>query len=375
MKAMILAAGKGTRVVPLTYDLPKPMIPVLGRPVMEYLVEHLAKFGVRDIMVNVAHLHEKIENYFGEGGRYGVQIGYSFEGYVGDDGEVVPQPLGSAGGMRKIHDAGKFFDETTIVLCGDALIDLDLSAALREHKECGAKATVITREVPKNKVSEYGVVVTSKNGRITSFQEKPKSNDALSNQVSTGIYIFEPEIIELIPRDTFFDIGAQLFPLLIKRGVPFYAQNHTFNWIDIGNVTDYWSVLQNVMLGKVAHLEMPGMRIADGIWVGLNTKVDLHNTSIQGPVYIGSGARIESGCRIIGPVWIGHGSHLCSGASVEQSVLFEYTRVHSGAQLSEVVVFKNYMVNRSGDMRQSSELGWPYWGNARDRRVAIRSNG
>src|SRR5688572_1580059 len=129
MKAMILAAGKGTRVRPLTYDLPKPMIPILGKPVMEYLVEHLAKFGVDEIMVNVSYLHEKIEEYFGDGQRHGVKIGYSFEGYI-EDGKVIPQPIGSAGGLKKIQEFGQFFDETTIVVCGDALIDLHIQSAL-----------------------------------------------------------------------------------------------------------------------------------------------------------------------------------------------------------------------------------------------------
>src|SRR4051812_12234028 len=103
MKAMILAAGKGTRVQPLTYEIPKPMIPILGKPVMEYLVEHLVKYGVKEIMVNVSYLHEKIEDYFGEGQRFGAQIGYSFEGYKDDAGEVMPNPIGSAGGMKKIQ--------------------------------------------------------------------------------------------------------------------------------------------------------------------------------------------------------------------------------------------------------------------------------
>src|ERR1700712_3374199 len=146
MKAMILAAGKGTRVRPLTYDLPKPMIPILGKPVMAYLVEYLARYGVREIMVNVSYLHQKIENYFGDGSQFGVQIGYSFEGYIGAAGEVISAPLGSAGGIKKIQEFAHFFDATTIVLCGDALIDLDLTAALFEHKKKGAMVSVITRE-------------------------------------------------------------------------------------------------------------------------------------------------------------------------------------------------------------------------------------
>ena len=372
MKAMILAAGKGTRVRPLTYDLPKPMIPILGKPVMAYLVEHLAKYGVTEIMVNVSYLHEKIEEYFGEGHQFGVQIGYSFEGYTNDDGEVIPQPIGSAGGMKKIQDFGGFFDETTIVLCGDALIDLDLKSALFEHRRKGALASVITKEVPWDKVSSYGVVVTDQEGRITEFQEKPDQQDARSNFISTGIYIFEPEVINLIPPGRTFDIGSELFPLMAKNGMPFYAQTRGFNWIDIGSVSDYWQTLQSVLLGEVAHLDVPGIQIKDGIWVGLNTQIDWEGTHIEGPVYIGSGVKIEKGVTITGPSWIGHGSHICSGAVLVRSVLFEYTRVLRNVTLNEMIVFKDYSVDRQGDMKHVSEYAHDEWVNARDRRSARR---
>jgi mannose-1-phosphate guanylyltransferase len=373
MKAMILAAGKGTRVRPLTYDLPKPMIPVLGKPVMAYLIEHLRKHGVTEIMVNVSHLHEKIEEYFGEGEQYGVQIGYSFEGYTKEDGEVVAVPIGSAGGMKKIQEFGGFFDDTTIVLCGDALIDLDLKAALAEHRRKGAMASVITREVSWDKVSSYGVVVTDKNGRITQFQEKPKQEDALSNFISTGIYIFEPEVIDLIPSGVEFDIGSQLFPLLAEKGMPFYAQGRPFNWLDIGSVSDYWEVLQNVLTGEVNHMDVPGIQIEPGLWTGLNTSIDWRGTTIKGPVYIGSGVKIEAGATIIGPTWIGHGSHICEGAEVVRSVLFEYTRVLNDVTLHEMIVFKDYSIDRAGEMKHSSDYSSSEWLNARDRRRSRRT--
>ncbi|MGK5059195.1 sugar phosphate nucleotidyltransferase [Janthinobacterium sp. LB2P49] len=374
MKAMILAAGKGTRVQPLTYDLPKPMIPILGKPVMAYLVEYLAQHGVTDIMVNVSYLHEKIEEYFGEGHQFGVRIGYSFEGYTNDAGEVVPQPLGSAGGMKKIQEFGGFFDDTTIVLCGDALIDLDLEAALREHRSNGALASVITLQVPWDKVSSYGVVVSDADGRIRAFQEKPAQADALSNCVSTGIYIFEPAVLDLIPADQPFDIGSQLFPLLVAQGVPFYAQKRQYSWIDIGSIKDYWEVLQSVLMGKVAQLHVPGTQIADGVWAGLNTSIDWSGgTRIEGPVYIGSGCRIEAGATIIGPAWIGHGSHICGGAEVVRSVLFEYTRVLPGVVLDEMIVFKDYSVDRAGQMLHVSDYEKDAWGNARDRRSLRRA--
>jgi mannose-1-phosphate guanylyltransferase len=373
MKAMILAAGKGTRVRPLTYDLPKPMIPILGKPVMAYLVEHLARYGVTEIMVNVSYLHEKIEEYFGEGHQFGVQIGYSFEGYTNDEGEVVPQPIGSAGGLKKIQEFGGFFDETTIVLCGDALIDLDLKSALFEHRRKGALASVITREVPWDKVSSYGVVVTDADGRITEFQEKPSQAEAKSNFISTGIYLFEPEVIDLIPAGQSFDIGADLFPLLAQKGLPFYAQSRPFNWVDIGTVSDYWEVLQKVLLGEVGQLNVPGTQIEDGLWVGLNTRIDWEGTTIDGPVYIGSGVRIEPGVHIVGPTWIGHGSHICSGAKVVRSVLFEYTRVLHDVKLHEMIVYKDYSVDRDGEMKHVSECTADGWANARDRRQSRRT--
>jgi mannose-1-phosphate guanylyltransferase len=373
MKAMILAAGKGTRVRPLTYDLPKPMIPLLGKPVMAYLVEHLRKHGVTEIMVNVSYLHEKIEEYFGEGEQFGVQIGYSFEGYI-RDGEVVPEPIGSAGGMKKIQEFGGFFDDTTIVLCGDALIDLDLKAALLEHRRKGALASVITREVPWDKVSSYGVVVSDEQGRITQFQEKPSQQQALSNYISTGIYIFEPEVIDLIPSGVPFDIGSQLFPLMAERGMPFYAQRRPFNWLDIGSVVDYWEVLQNVLTGEVNNMDVPGIQIEPGLWVGLNTSIDWNGTTIEGPVYIGSGVKIESGVTIVGPTWIGHGSHICEGAEIVRSVLFEYTRVLDNVTLNETIVFKDYSIDRSGEMKHASEYSSEEWLNARDRRRGSRKD-
>ncbi|GIZ52522.1 sugar phosphate nucleotidyltransferase [Noviherbaspirillum aridicola] len=369
---MILAAGKGTRVRPLTYELPKPMIPILGKPVMAYLIEHLARHGVKQVMVNVSYLHEKIEEYFGDGHQFGVQIGYSFEGYCDDDGKVVPRPLGSAGGMRKIQEFGGFFDDTTVVMCGDAVIDLDLRAALAQHRRSSALATVITREVPWDKVSSYGVVISDADGRVTSFQEKPAQDEARSNNASTGIYLFEPQVLDLIPSGEEFDIGSQLFPMLVELGLPFYAQKHDFNWIDIGTVTDYWAVLQAVLKGEVEGMRLPGTQIAPDVWVGLNTRIEWEGTHIEGPVYIGSGTHIEAGACITGPSWIGAGCRIQAGAHLERCVLFDYTRVSAQAALSEVILFKDYSVDRTGLITHASRLD-SLWGNARDRRSRRRT--
>jgi mannose-1-phosphate guanylyltransferase len=364
-KAMILAAGQGTRVRPLTKDLPKPMIPILGKPVMEYLIEHLARFGVKEIMVNVAFMHRKIEEYFGDGHRWGVQIGYSYEGAY-EHGDILPRPLGSAGGMRHIQDNSGFFDETTLVICGDAIVDLDINAALYEHRAKHAFASVVTLGVPRESVVNYGIVVAGSDGKVLSFQEKPKPEQARSTLASTGIYIFEPEIINMIPQHVPFDIGSELFPMLVEKKVPFYAQDRFFNWIDIGRVSDFWSVLQRVMRGEIAQMDMPGTKVRPSVWVGLNTSVAWENVRIEGPVYIGSSVKIEPGTEIVGPTWIGHGSHLRRGSRVKRCVLFEYTRIGEDMQFEEMVVSPHYCVDRAGNAMYARDDSCALrWGDAR----------
>ena len=364
-KAMILAAGQGTRVRPLTKDVPKPMIPILGKPVMEYLIEHLASYGIKEIMVNVAHNHNKIEQYFGDGHRWGVQLGYSYEG-TRDQGEIIPKPQGSAGGMRRIQDFSGFFDDVTLVLCGDALIDLDIGAALYEHKSKGAIASVVTLDVPLTDVANYGIVVAAEDGRVQSFQEKPQPSEAKSTLASTGIYLFNPEVLDLVPPNQVYDIGSQLFPQLVAQGLPFFAQKRFFNWIDIGRVSDYWAILQRVLRGEVAQMNMPGREVRPGVWVGLGTAIDWERVHIEGPVFIGSGARVEAGASIIGPTWIGHGSHIRSGAKVVRSVLFEYTRIAHDMAFVDMIASPDYCVNRAGETyyRGDESLNLR-WGDAR----------
>jgi mannose-1-phosphate guanylyltransferase len=364
-KGMILAAGQGTRVRPLTRDLPKPMVPILGKPVMEYLIEHLARHGIHEIMINVAYHHQRIEEYFGDGSRWGVEIGYSYEG-IRDHGDILPKPMGSAGGMRKIQDFSGFFDQTTLVLCGDALIDLDITAAIQEHKEKGALASVVAMEVPLEEVSSYGVVVADAQQRIQSFQEKPQPRDAKSRLASTGIYIFEPEVLNLVPPRKVYDIGSELFPQLVAQELPFYVQNRPFHWIDIGKVSDYWSVLQRVIRGEIADMRMPGKEVRPDVWVGLNTSIAWDQVKIEGPVYFGSGVRVEPGATIIGPAWIGHGSVIRSGAKVTRSVIFEYTRIPADMHFNEMIVSRHYCVDRHGETLYSGDdTTHLRWGDAR----------
>lgn len=359
MKAMILAAGKGTRVRPITYTIPKPLIPILQKPVMEFLLELLRQHGFDQIMVNVSHLAHEIEGYFRDGQRFGVDIGYSFEGSI-VDGKLVGEAIGSAGGLRKIQDFNAFFDDTFVVLCGDALIDLDLTAAVKQHRANGAIATVVTKKVPKEDVPSYGVVVTDENGRIKSFQEKPSVEEALSTEINTGIYIFEPEIFDYIPPKQKFDIGGELFPKLVEKEAPFYAVSMDFEWVDIGKVPDYWQAVRGVLTREIKNVNIPGTEVAPGIYTGLNVAVNWDKVDIKGPVYIGGMTKIEDGAKIVGPAMIGPNCYICSGATVDNSVIFEYSRLGEGIRLVDKLVFGRYCVDKTGaaiDL-QAAALNW-----------------
>jgi mannose-1-phosphate guanylyltransferase len=359
MKAMILAAGKGTRVRPITYTIPKPLIPILQKPVMEFLLELLRQHGFDQIMVNVSHLANEIENYFRDGQRFGVQIAYSFEGRI-VDGVLVGEAIGSAGGMRRIQDFSPFFDDTFVVLCGDALIDLDLTAAVKWHKAKGSIATVIMKSVPREEVSSYGIVVTDESGRVKAFQEKPAVEEALSTNISTGIYIFEPEVLDYIPSGQQYDIGSELFPKLVEMNAPFYGLVMDFEWVDIGKVPDYWQAIRSVLLDEIKNVKIPGHEVRPGIYTGLNVAVNWDKVNITGPVYIGGMTRIEDGAKIVGPAMIGPNCYICGGATVDNSVIFEYSRLGPGVRLVDKLVYGRYCVDKTGAMIdvQAAALDW-----------------
>ncbi len=359
MKAMILAAGKGTRVRPITHTTPKPMIPIMQKPVMEFLLELLRQHGFNQIMVNVSHLSEEIENYFRDGQRFGVQIAYSFEGRI-EDGELIGDALGSAGGLKKIQDFQPFFDDTFVVLCGDALIDLDLGEAVRRHKEKGAMASLITKRVPPDQVSSYGVVVSDPDGRVLSFQEKPSVEDAASDLINTGIYIFEPEVFDFIPSGEPFDIGSELFPKLVEAGAPFFALPMEFEWVDIGKVPDYWQAIRSVLQGDVRQVQVPGVEVRPGIFTGLNVAANWDKINVDGPIYVGGMTKIEDGATIIGPAMIGPSCHICEGATIDNSIIFDYSRIGPGVRLVEKLVYGRYCVDRNGDHfdLQEASLDW-----------------
>ncbi|RUM71344.1 MAG: NDP-sugar synthase [Sulfurovum sp.] len=347
MKAVILAGGKGTRVRPLTYMLPKPMVPIAERPIMSFLLDLLKKHHFDEVIVTVGYMANTIEDHYKNGADYGMQLAYSLEGKIEKD-EIIPIGLGSAGGLKKVQDYSGFFDEDFLVICGDALIDIDLSAAMAYHKKNNAVATVICKEVPKDEVYKYGVVVTDEDNHVLSFQEKPTVEEAKSNIINTGIYIFDPVVFDYIPDEGEFDIGGELLPLLVEKGLPFYATAPDFQWIDVGSTKDFYTA--NIMLvnKEVNDLVPYGKEVRKDLWMGINCDIHLDEVDIQGPVYIGSSVRIEKGAKIIGPCMIGSGSVIQENVTIDKSVILGYTKVTAHAKIKEKIIAGKYIINPFG---------------------------
>jgi len=348
MKAVILSGGLGTRVRPLTYLLPKPMVPIVERPLIGHLFNILKKNNFTEVIVTVSYKADVIENHYKTGEVRGMQISYSLEGSL-RNGKLIAKGLGSAGGLKKVQSFSQFFDEPFLVICGDALIDLDLEAIMNFHKSHDGKATVVCKEVPKADVYKYGVVVTDEKNRITSFQEKPKVENAKSNIINTGIYIFDPCVLEHIPEGEVYDIGAELLPLLIEKDIPFYATAPDFQWIDVGSTADFYEANIKVLEEKVAHILPHGKKIKDNIWVGINCNINFDEIDIEGPIYIGNSVKIEKGVKLVGPCVIGSNSIIKEDVSLKGVIVLDHTLIKNKASLETRIVSHQYLCNPYGD--------------------------
>lgn len=288
-KAMILAAGLGTRLRPLTDLISKPMAPIVNKPVMEHIVELLANHDFKDIVCNLHWYPEAIKNYFGDGSKWGVSIVYSYE----------EELLGTAGGVKKVED---FFEGNTfLVISGDALTDIDLTDFFEYHKRKRGLCTLVLTRVEGT--SQYGVVILDEENRICGFQEKPLSGEVRSNLANSGIYIFEPEIFKYIPESKFYDFGRDLFPKLLQMGIVYYGYTHNRYWNDVGSLEEYQQGNFDALEGKV-NVKIPGKKIREGVWIGKNCKIQ-EDVIIIPPVCVGNNCVIKKGAKLYGPVILG----------------------------------------------------------------------
>jgi mannose-1-phosphate guanylyltransferase len=311
MRAMVLAAGLGTRLRPITYEIAKPMVPVLDRPVMAHIVDLLDRHGFQEIVANVHHFPKPIRDYFGE------RVTYRYE----------PELLGTAGGVRNCADL--LGAETFVVISGDALTDIDLSALLVSHRERGAVATLAAKRVADTR--EYGVVLHDDDGRITGFQEKPEPAQALSDLGNCGIYCLEPAIFEHFPDQPFVDWAQDVFPTLLSREVPFYVHQVEQYWNDIGSLAELRQGTFDALTGRL-RIEVAGTERSPGVIVGAGSSVAAAE-SLDGPIWVGRDVAIGDGARLWGPLVIGDGARIGNGAALRDTIVFPGTEVAPGAIL------------------------------------------
>lgn len=340
MKAVIMAGGEGTRLRPLTSNQPKPMVPVINKPVMEHIVELLKKHGITDIVATLQFLAPLVKNYFGDGTDLDVHMSYSME----------ETPLGTAGSVKKV--AG-YLNETFVVISGDALTDVDLSEAIDFHRSKGALATLVLKSV-ENPL-QFGVVVTDKEGRIERFLEKPTWGQVFSDTVNTGIYILEPEVLKYIPEDAPFDFSRDLFPKLLKAKKPLYGYVTEGYWWDIGSLDQYIRVHQDILKNKTK-IELEGFKVGRTIWIGEGAVID-PMADLRGPIVIGKHSKIEAGARIRPYTVIGNNTVVKSGAFVHRAVIWDNSYIGPNAQLRGCVVGRNCDIKSGARLEEGVAVG------------------
>ncbi len=322
MKAMILAAGLGTRLRPLTEEISKPMVPIVNRPVMEHIVELLARHGFREIFVNLHYHPEVITKHFGDGSKWGVTISYSYE----------EELLGTAGGVKRLER--ELGSDTFLVISGDALTDLDLTSLTDFHRKTGGLATLVL--TPVEDPSKYGVVIVDEDRRIRGFQEKPSRSEARSNLANSGIYVFEPGVLDMIPAGQFYDFGSQLFPRFVEEGVPFFGYLHEDYWNDVGSFEEYKAGNFDALTGKVK-VRIPGVRIGEDVWIGEDTVIE-DGVVMVGPICIGSHCLVKKGARLFGPLVIGDRTVIDEGAILYRGIKWGNGYVGKDAHLMDTIV-------------------------------------
>ncbi len=319
MKAFILAAGAGTRLRPLTYECPKPMIPLLNKPVIEHTLNNLKKHNIDSVVMNLHTLPEMITDYFGNGKKFGLDIKYSLE-------ETL---LGTAGGLKKCQ---KFFDSTFVVMSGDGLSNVDLTSVIAFHKKKKSLATMVLKKIETK--FAYGITLTEKSGKIVKFVEKPTWGSVFSDTVNTGIYVFEPEIFKYIP-DTFYDFGKDLWPRLLKLKKPIYAYLMNGYWTDIGNIDEYKQGVKDALFNKIA-INIEGKKIK-------NTEA-----------FVDSGCQIDKTVKFIGKSVIGKNCVIGKNVVIDNgTIIGDNVKIQNDAIIKDSIIWSNTVIGKNVKLHSS----------------------
>ncbi|MDT0343827.1 mannose-1-phosphate guanyltransferase [Streptomyces litchfieldiae] len=341
MKAVVMAGGEGTRLRPMTASMPKPLLPVANRPIMEHVLRLLKRHGLTETVVTVQFLASLVKNYFGDGEELGMDLTYAHE----------EKPLGTAGSVKNAEDALK--NDSFLVISGDALTDFDLTELIRYHRERGALVTVCLTRVPNP--LEFGITIVDEDGRVDRFLEKPTWGQVFSDTVNTGIYVMEPEVFDYVEPDIPVDWSGDVFPRLMKEGKPVFGYVAEGYWEDVGTHESYVKAQADVLEGKV-DVEIDGFEISPGVWIAEGAEVH-PDAKLRGPLYIGDYAKIEAGAEIREHTVIGSNVVVKSDAFLHKAVVHDNVYIGPQTNLRGCVVGKNTDVMRAARIEDGAVIG------------------
>ncbi|MDD5447712.1 MAG: sugar phosphate nucleotidyltransferase [Actinomycetota bacterium] len=340
MKAVVLAGGQGVRLRPLTSNNPKPMVPVVNRPMMEHIIELLKHYGFEEIVVTLQFLPNLITNYFDDGSAWGVDMKYVTE----------ETPMGTAGSVR---NGRSFLDGTFLVMSGDVVTDIDLEKAREFHHERKAMVTIVLKEVANP--LDFGIVVTDENGRIKKFLEKPGWGEVFSDAVNTGIYIIEPEILNFIPEDRPYDFAKDLFPELLDKNIPIYGYIADGYWCDVGNLESYANAHRDILDGK-ARVNIPGHRLENNVWIGDGVEIS-EDAITQGPVVLGNHVRVEDGVKLREYSVLGDNVVVKRASFVHRSIIMQNSFIGPACHIRGGLIGRNCDVKSGVRIDEGATIG------------------
>jgi len=326
MKALFLAGGIGTRLKPLTDDLPKPMVPMMVKPLLERNMLKLKEYGVDEIILSTCYKPQKIEQYFGDGAKLGLKIHYICEDL----------PLGTGGAIKNTEE---FFDDTFIIFNADILSDINIIDMMKFHKEKHAAVTIAVTKVENP--SAYGVIEYDENLYALSFTEKPKRSEIKSSYINAGIYIFEPNVLKEIPAFKVVSVERETYPSLLKKHFPIAVYKSDAYWMDIGTIEKYIQAHQDILNGTCPFPEFKSEN--KGIFIGENTIVH-PSSKIIGPVYIGKNTNIGANSTIGPNTIIGNNCEIGENNKIINSIVWDDINIQENCAFSGIIHNSNFMI-------------------------------
>ncbi len=338
MQAVILVGGRGTRLCPLTLEVPKPMVPICDRPFAEYQLNLLHRHGISQVVFSLGYKWQKFEDYFQEGSRLGMHIDYVVE----------DSPLGTGGAIKNVQDY--LGGETFLVLNGDILSDFHIGEILQFHREKNAGCTIAL--TPVEDPTMYGVVEMNRQGRVLAFTEKPSPHEIRSNQINAGLYVMERDVLDLMEKGLAYSIEREIFPRMLREGIPIWGYSYEGYWMDIGTPIKYLNANFDVLQGRIS----PPEGLADGIHLGEGAKIS-PDACLTPPLWIGAGTIIEEDCHITGPCVLGENCRIHRGSTLKNVLMWDNCQVEPLCHLKGCLMGSDCVVGRGSSIGAMAVVG------------------